>query len=194
MGLGCGVASCLVKPGQNLVFYEINPQVVEVAENPFFFTYIYEARKRKSDIKVVTGDARISIQRAPNGAYRLIVGDAFSGSSIPTHLVTVEALQMYLRKLRPNGVLAFNVTGYFDLKQVLSRAASELGLQALTIREYDRTSNERDYIEWVMLVRNSRFADTLRKQGWTDVKRYSNFRLWTDDYSNPLKVLKEHFS
>lgn len=194
MGLGCGVASCLAKPGEQVVFYEINPQVVEVAENPFFFTYIYEARKHKADIKVVTGDARISIQHAPNGAYRLIVADAFSGSSIPTHLVTVEALQMYLKKLRPNGVLAFNVTGYFDLKQVLSRAASELDLQALTIREYDRTSNERDYIEWVMLVRSSSFADTLRKKGWADVKRDSNFRLWTDDYSNPLKVLKERFS
>ncbi|MBX3077133.1 fused MFS/spermidine synthase [Candidatus Obscuribacterales bacterium] len=194
MGLGCGVAACLAKAGQKLVFYEINPQVVEVAENPFFFTYIYEARKRKADIKVVTGDARISLQGANYGAYRLIIGDAFSGSFIPTHLLTVEALRMYLKKLHPNGVMAFNVTGYFDLKRVLVRAAAELGLSALTIREYDRTSDERDYIEWVMLVKSATFAESLRKQGWVDVKPENDFQLWTDDYSNPLKVLKERFS
>jgi hypothetical protein len=194
MGLGCGVAACLAKADQKLIFYEINPQVVEIAENPFFFTYIYEARKRKAEVKVVVGDARVSMQHATDGQYRLIIGDAFSGSFIPTHLLTVEAIQMYLRKLHPNGVLAFNVTGYFDLKRVLSRAAAALGLRALTIREYDRTSDERDYIEWVMLVRSTTFAEKMRNQGWVDVKQEPDFRLWTDDYSNPLKVLKERFS
>jgi hypothetical protein len=194
MGLGCGVAAALVKTGQRLVFYEINPQVEEIAANPFFFTYIYEAKKRDAKIRVVTGDARVSIQREAANTYRMIIGDAFNASSIPTHLVTKEAIEIYLRKLRQEGVLAFNTTGYYDLRPVLSRAASELGLHALTIREYDRTSRERDYIEWIVLARDARLAQWLQMQGWKPLKSNPNFRLWTDDYSNPLKVMKNRFS
>lgn len=194
MGLGTGVASALAKPGQTVAFFEINPQVVEIARNPFFFTYLYEARKRKVNLRIIKGDARTSIQKEPSGFYQLIIGDAFNSSSIPSHLITRDAIQIYLRKLKPGGALAFNTTGYFDLKPVLAKAAEELNLRALTIREYDRDSDSKYFIEWVVLTPEVVVAKHLESDGWKVLSSDPGFRLWTDDYANPLGVLRERFT
>lgn len=194
MGLGTGVASALAKPGQTVTFFEINPQVVEIARNPFFFTYLYEAQKRKVNLRVIKGDARTSIQKEPNDCYQLIIGDAFNSSSIPTHLVTREAIQIYLRKLKPGGALAFNTTGYYDLKPVLAKAADELKLRAMIIREYDRDSDSKYFIEWVVLTPEVVVAKHLESDGWMAITSVPGFPLWTDDYANPLGVLKKRFT
>lgn len=198
MGLGAGTASSLAKPGQTLVFYEINPQVVELAENPFYFTFLLQARNRKVDLRTVIGDGRLEIQRAPYKFYKLIIADVYSSSAIPTHMLTREAIEIYLQKLTADGALAFNVTnGYYNLKPVLARAASELGLTALTAQEADRSVNDQEpsAIDWVMFSRDEKLLDSLKQKGWQPLAPADpKFRLWTDDYCNPLGVLEAQFS
>jgi len=194
IGLGCGVGATVAKSGQSIVFYEINPQVVQIASNPFFFTYLYDAKKRGVDVKIVTGDGRLGIQQAPYNYYQLIVQDAYNSSSIPTHLITKEALETYLKKLKSGGAIAFNLNSYYDLKPVLGKAAKELGLSAVIAREFDQTSSTGDSIEWVVLSKNKQLVEDLRTSGWKTLEFDPRFRLWTDGYSNPLEVLKSKFS
>ncbi|MBK9142801.1 MAG: hypothetical protein IPM23_09920 [Candidatus Melainabacteria bacterium] len=197
LGLGCGTLASYAFRGQTAIFYELDNAVIDIAEDPFYFTYLYQARKRGVDLKVVSGDGRLQLGKAPYDFFKLIVLDAFSSDSIPTHLLTREAASMYLTKLKKDGLLAFQITNnYYDLKPVLARLARELGLKALF--RTDTASSEdlgRYPTEWVVLYRgNSREAERLSTMGWEPVPETPGFELWTDDYCSILKALIVPFS
>ena len=105
IGLGAGVMACYHQPHQRFTFYEIDPTVLHIAQNRRYFTYLSDCGPA---VRVVLGDARLSLRNAPAHSYGMMVLDAFSGDSIPTHLLTREALALYLSKLAPNGVLGLS--------------------------------------------------------------------------------------
>lgn len=197
LGLGCGTLASYASPGQTAIFYELDNSVIDIAEDPFYFTYLYQARERGVDLKVVAGDGRLQLARAPYDYFKLIVLDAFSSDSIPTHLLTREAASMYLTKLKKDGALAFQITNnYYDLKPVLARLARELRLKALSRR--DTTASEdlgRYPTEWVVLYRaGASSAEMLSGMGWEPLTETPGFELWTDDYCSVLKALIAPFS
>src|SRR5262249_9899173 len=128
IGLGAGSVSTYARPGQSWTFYEINPAVPRLAHDPMYFTYLDDVQKRGADVQVVLGDARLSIA-AGTKTHDLLIVDAFSSDAIPVHLLTREALQIYLAKLSPHGLIAFHVTNHYaDLTRVLADLARDFGM------------------------------------------------------------------
>ncbi len=187
IGLGCGMMVRLAKPGQKVDFYEINPQVIELASNPFYFSYLYRAKHSDVKVRLICGDGRMEMQKAPYGYYQLIFSEAYSGSSIPSHLITKEAIAMYLDKLTADGVIVFNIGHqYYDMWPVFQKAASALNVDAFELRGYYDDVNEFD---WMVLTRNPKVIELLKKDGYKRPPLSPNFRLWTDDYCSPVKLL-----
>ena len=120
LGLGCGTLAAYGMPSDIIRIYEINPLVVHIAQTQF--TYLKDTAARK---EIVMGDGRLSLEREPSQQFDLLVMDAFSGDSVPVHLVTREAFRTYFRHLKPGGILAVNITNrYLDLTPVMERAAT----------------------------------------------------------------------
>jgi hypothetical protein len=133
VGLGTGAIACHGVLGERWRYFEIDPAVVRIARDPRFFTYL---RDCPPEVDVVLGDARLTLAREPAGAYELIVLDAFSSDAIPIHLMTREAVSLYLEKLGPGGLLAFHISNrHMDLEPVLARLAESLGRPALVTRQ-----------------------------------------------------------
>ena len=142
------------------------------------------------------GDARLRLAGAPDGAYDVIVLDAFSSDAIPAHLVTREALQLYLSKLRPGGIVAYHISNrYIDLRPVLSELARDARLAGLVgsdvgISPSDRAAMKSGSI-WVLLARRATdFAALARKSQWKPLDPRADVRVWTDDYSDVLSVFR----
>jgi spermidine synthase len=192
IGLGAGSLACYGKAGQEFVFYELDPVVERIARNPRLFTYLRDCPPKAS---VMIGDARVALARAPDQHYGLIVLDAFSSDAIPIHLLTREALQLYLSKLEAQGVLLFHISNrYFDLAVVLGKLASRLNLAALIQRDVQVTEAEQASGKspsiWVLMAREKQtvapFAADTR---WQPLVGELKADLWTDDYSNVVRVL-----
>ncbi len=190
IGLGTGTLAAYGQPGQKITFYEINPVVVRLARDPRWFSYLADSRAR---IAVVLGDARLTLSGAPPRRYDLLVLDAFSSDAIPMHLLTREALRLYLDKLSDGGVVAMHITNrYLNLAPILARLAQDAGL-ACRDRSHDTSNTPEDYAShWVMM---SRRADALKEltagEGWNDTLPRPRTPLWTDDFSNILSALGE---
>jgi hypothetical protein len=184
VGLGVGTLAAYGRAGDSIRIYEINDQVIEIAREEF--TYL---RDSAAAVVTVLGDARLSLEREPNQNFDVLVIDAFSGDSIPTHLLTLEAIEAYVRHLKPDGVLAVHITNNtLDLRPVMASAAARTGRVAV-IDEYSR--RDADWYcrtsDWVFLATQERAA-TLPAQERLDAD--PGFRPWTDDYSNLLLILK----
>ena len=122
--LGAGALACYAKDQQNWTLYEIDPLVVDIASNPAYFSYLSQCAHNAT---MRVGDARLSLEKEPDQHFDLLVMDAFSSDSVPTHLLTKEALELYFKKLKPNGILAFHMTNrHLSLKKVLSIHAEAL--------------------------------------------------------------------
>ncbi len=191
VGLGTGTTACYSRPGERWTYFEIDPLVVSIARAPQLFTYL---RDCQPDVRIVMGDARRSIAAAPDSSYDLIVLDAFSSDAIPVHLMTREALQIYVRKLRPGGIIAFHISNRFlDLRPVLEELARDARLAGATIdRDVTDEQKKRLYYgsRWVALARKAATLAPLVRQAEWDVLPPSNtLRLWTDDYSDVLSVM-----
>jgi hypothetical protein len=193
IGLGAGVMASYQQPGRNLTFYEIDPVVVHIARDRQYFTYLSSCAP---NARIVLGDARLELRKAIDHEYGTIVLDAFSGDSVPTHLLTREALELYLQKLAPNGVLAFHISNrYLELHGVLAALARDAGLVAMRNDDAAKTSEEaRQGIFaswWVVMARQ---ADDLNPLGfnlrWKTLEEPPNMPVWTDDYSNIVSILK----
>lgn len=191
IGLGSGAAASHARPGQHFTFFEIDPLVKQIAMDERFFTYLRDCPGR-SDI--VLGDARIQLENVPDGQFDLLVLDAFSSDSIPTHLLTREALQLYLRKLSDRGVLLFHISNlYMHLEPVVSNAAAEEGLTCLhqlheITREAHRTGVRAS--EYVVIARRAEHLRGLRTDDrWRPAQSDPSIRVWTDSYSNLTDVL-----
>jgi hypothetical protein len=129
VGLGAGAMACYLQPGESLTYYEIDPTVKRIASDPRYFTFLSQCAPAA---QIVLGDARLKLRGAADGSYDLIVLDAFSGDTIPMHLITREALALYMRKLAPGGMLAFHISNlYLDLAPTLGALAHDAGLVCL---------------------------------------------------------------
>ncbi len=193
VGLGTGALACYAHAPRELTYYEIDPSVRRIAENPNYFTFL---RDCSPQVHVVLGDARMSLQSAPDHQYGMMVIDAFSGDSIPVHLVTREALQLYLRKLTPDGVLVFHITNlYLNLRPVIGALAADAGLTALIGDDSGVSEAEikkgRYPSVWVVAAHNSRDLGTLAHDArWKPLTVKPGARVWTDDFSSVLSIVK----
>jgi hypothetical protein len=192
VGLGTGSLSCYRQPGQNWSYYEIDPTVIETALNARHFTFV---KSCAPDSRMVLGDARLSLKGEPGGRYDLLVLDAFSSDAIPIHLLTREAFGIYFDKLREDGVLFVHFSNrHLDLTPVLANAAAAVGVEAV-LQGFVPTRDEvKDWIVgavWMALSRNQGVISRLKSEkGWQQVKPDLSIPLWSDDYSNILRVLK----
>ena len=186
IGLGTGTLACQRRPGDTMTYYEINPNIVRVARDPKLFRFMSECAP---DVPIVVGDARLRLADAPDGSYDLIFVDAFLGAAIPIHLLTREAMALYLRKLKPDGIVAMHVSNYH--LELASVAAGIAEANHVIARVYDGGDVEEDWDQqhWVPRVaaiarREADFGALAKSQFWPIRKRDPNQRVWTDDYSN----------
>jgi SAM-dependent methyltransferase len=182
LGLGTGTLAAYARAGDEWTFYEIDPAVVRIARDRRFFTYLSDCAAR---VEVVPGDARISLARAPAGHYSLIVLDVFSSDAIPVHLLTREAMRLYVSKLAPDGILLMNVASrYLDLRPVVAALAEDAGLRATLLRDVPSSRPWRTRTRWVALSRAGTAFDG------EPLVRAAGAPLWTDNYSNVLGVIE----
>jgi spermidine synthase len=133
-GLGSGTLATYSAPGQQWDFYDIDPSIVSIASNPQLFTFL--SKCTRGSYRVILGDARLKLQEAPQGYYGLIVMDAFSSDSVPAHLLTIQALELYLAKLTPEGVLAFHISNrHLNLEPLLAGLSRRAGLSAYIVNK-----------------------------------------------------------
>jgi len=188
IGLGAGSIAVYANKGDTYRFYDINPAVIEVASQ--WFTYLQDARDKGAKVDTVLGDARLSLEREAPQNFDVIAVDAFSGDSIPVHLITVEAFTEYLRHLQPRGVIAFHVSNRFlDLKPVLLAIAEKHHLEYAFVHETGEGGGTTS--DWVLITRDKTFI--YRKdvaESTEPVAPQPDWRLWTDDYNNLVQVFK----
>jgi hypothetical protein len=193
IGLGAGSLACYKQPDQRWTFYEIDPSVVRIARDPHYFTYL---RDCAPDAGILLGDARLSLVGAPEHGYDLIVLDAYSSDSIPVHLITREALALYVRKLAPGGVLAFHISNlYLDLKPALGNLAADAGLASmsrddLVLNAEDQASGKTGS-QWAIMGRSvSDLGASAGDTRWQPLAQQTSTPVWTDDYSSLLSVFR----
>lgn len=179
IGLGTGTVATYCGKGSSIRFYEINPQVITVAEN--YFTYLSNAKKNGCNVEIVQGDGRTSLtnelKKDRKNNFDVLIVDAFTGDTIPTHLLTEEAIDLYLSNLSEEGVIAVHVSNkYLDLAPVLK---SEASIKKLYFQLVEKMG-----ASWVILSR-SIFGSESFLPGVSTVKP------WTDDYSNLFQVLRK---
>jgi hypothetical protein len=191
IGLGAGTVACQARPGDSYTFYEIDPLVARIAADPALFSYLRDCPARTG---VVLGDARISLSRRPDARYGVILLDAFSSDVVPVHLLTRQAVRLYQARLRPGGLIAFNITSrYLDLEPVVGRVAGALGLTCRS-REDDNADAGQYPLgkfasHWVALAASPADLGPLgADQRWLPCRTGSG-RVWTDDYANVLGAL-----
>lgn len=187
LGLGAGTIAAYSRFGDVYRFYELNPEVPRIAKN--YFWYLENA---EGAVEIVLGDGRLSMERESPQQYDLLVMDAFSSDSIPVHLLTKEAMQLYFRHLKPDGVLAVHISNrYVDLKPVLEREAALLGKAALLVETEDSDDGRCFGTTWVMMANSPEiFARDPFRKGGQPLEKAEHMRPWTDDYSNLFRVIK----
>lgn len=196
IGLGIGVTACYQRDDRFYDFYEIDPLIARIAENRDLFTYLSDCG---SPYEILLGDGRLRIQDRDDGIYDLILMDAFSSDNIPVHLLTLEAIETFMAKLKPDGIIAFHISNNFlDLEPVLAAAADHLGVKHIAkigIPENDYIDGLPYYISHYIVFLPESFDTTfLEEQFWSPGQRHDGYKLWTDNYSNIFKVLGQKSS
>jgi SAM-dependent methyltransferase len=194
-GLGIGTVAAYAEPGQQFVFFEIDPEVVRIARRPDWFTFLADCR---GDVRVVVDDARLALAREPDSSFDLLVIDAFTGDSVPTHLLTREALALYGRTLAPDGVVAFHVSNrYLDFVPIVERLAADGGWLALRGLDGDVPAElARSPSEWIALSRSLEVARAIDASRTSDRWRWQPCseppagRPWTDDHTAVAEAVR----
>jgi hypothetical protein len=193
VGLGVGSIASYSKSGHHFVFYEIDPDVEMIARNENYFTFLTDS---KGSYDIILGDGRLTMARAPERGYGMIILDAFSSDAIPVHLLTKEALMLYASKLEAHGIIVFHISNnYLNLETLLANLAKELDLECLV--KYD-TPAERveqyrgkypsDYV--VMGKFDPLTEKSLINAGWLKAATGQSELIWTDKYSNIISLFK----
>jgi predicted O-methyltransferase YrrM len=187
IGLGAGTLAAYARPGDHYTFYEINPDVIRIAQSEFTFL-----RNCSAPVDVIPGDARLSLERGPSRQFDLLAVDAFSGDVVPVHLLTREAFRLYWSHLKPDGVLAIHISSrYLSLGPVVTTAAAENQKQARVVSyggdpEWNEASSD-----WVLVTsRPGFFTWTNALAGARHIPLRTGLRPWTDDYSSLYRVLR----
>jgi hypothetical protein len=186
IGLGAGTLTCQQRPGEDWKFFEIDQSMIDTAADPKYFTFI---RDCYPDIKPVLGDARLTFAKEPDGVYDLIVVDAYSSDAIPIHLATREAMEIYKRKLAPQGMVLMHVSNrHLELSSVVVGIASANGLKSWVFSE--DANRDGEYIFSTTVVISARDEEDIGRLAtddkWTLTEPKADRRVWTDDYSNIL--------
>jgi hypothetical protein len=187
IGLGIGTVATYGRAGDSYTFYEINPLVEKVAGQQFTFL-----RDSPAKINIILGDARLSLEREQPQNYDVLIVDAFSGDSIPVHLLTRQAFQLYFRNLKPDGVLAVHVSNqYLNLEPVVAAAAGALGKEAVIVNHEVDASEGVYPSTWILLgSRNGFLAQSAIERAGEILPTTPASSLWTDNYSSLWRVLK----
>jgi len=185
IGLGAGSLAAYAERGDVFRFYEINPLVEKLARSEFFF--LTECRGRA---EVILGDGRLSLEREHGQQYDMFVVDAFSGDSIPVHLLTTQALELYFRHLKPNGILALHITNtHLDLAPVVDTITRKLGKHAVMITN-DRDGDREIYSSTWALISSKPLTTPAIEDAAEELPHRPELRPWTDDYNNLFQILK----
>ena len=191
IGLGAGVIGGWMRPGDSLVFYEISPRVVDIARREF--TYLSDTAARA---ELVMCDGRLSLEREPPRGYDVLGIDAFSGDSIPMHLITREAMAIYVKHIKPDGVIVFQATNRFiDLLPVVKRLASEFGMEAVNVSDSPESEEGPEYwyssTDQIIVTRNKRLLEYPLIADVADViEDRADLPTFTDSHHNLLRILK----
>jgi hypothetical protein len=187
IGLGAGTLAAYGKTSDYFRFYEINPQVVTVARTSF--SYLQDSPAR---IEVVLGDARLSLQSEAAQQFDVLAVDAFSGDAIPVHLLTREAFALYMRHLKPEGVLAVHTSNtYLNLPPVVQLLAADAGCETRLVTNDDEHRKLIDSSDWVLVTRSRRFLDELDSSLMSEpISVPADLRVWTDDFNNLFQILR----
>ena len=191
IGLGVGAMAAYSKPDQEWTFYEINPDVINLARNSQYFTYLQNCAS--GSLNIVEGDARLNLRNAQPGQYGLIVLDAFSSDAIPVHLVTQQALDLYLSKLTEGGILAFHISNRsLNLKPILADLAASRKLLCIGFDDLKPSSLEgKDPSQWVVMARSAPEISNLSiNSQWQPLNGRADGRVWTDDFSNIVRAIR----
>lgn len=186
-GLGVGSIAGFARWGDYYKFYEINPLVVSLAKSEFYYITSTPAK-----VDVMLGDARLSLEREDQQNFDVLAIDCFSGDSIPVHLLTRQAFELYFRNLKPQGILAVHVSNrYLELKPVVRRIAADLGKATFDVESFEDDEGNCFSSTWVLVASTPRLFEHKVFQGLGQPVQVA-FRtpLWTDDYSSLLSVLK----
>ncbi len=192
VGLGVGTIAALADNNDEIRFYEINPKVIEVSQS--FFTFLTDTKARW---KSVLGDARISMQEEIQGgqvqAFDVLAVDAFSGDSVPVHLLTLESFELYWKHLKDDGVLAVHISNrHLDLTEVVRLAGEKLDKQVIKISSEENEETLTKPATWILLSNNEEFLQSARvkERSSQDIQTGRNISMWTDDYSNLFELIK----
>jgi SAM-dependent methyltransferase len=190
IGLGAGTIAAYGRAGDVYKFYEINPEVVGIARSQFTFLGDSGAK-----IEIALGDARLTLEREPPQRFDVLAVDAFSSDAIPVHLITREALAVYLRNVADDGIVAFHVSNRFlQLIPVVARIAKENGARAVLIRDDpdDDEDSRRSRTDWVLVSKDPKALERpeIVSAGAEPPEQRPEWRTWTDDYSNLVQILK----
>jgi hypothetical protein len=190
IGLGIGTLAAYAEEGDVVRMYEINPQIEDIALNQF--TYLADS---PSEEKIMLGDARIVLEQelvqGENQQFDILFVDAFSGDSIPIHLLTREAFEVYFKHLKEDGILAVHITNlHLDLSDPVRTLAKEFGMANVQI-EHDPVLGNANYSRWIMITNNQTVLRNIREGNFHTPWASESFReiLWTDDYSNLFQVI-----
>ena len=195
VGLGTGSITAYSRENRLWDIFEIDPAVERIARNPELFTYLKQCAE---NCRVTLGDGRLQLEAAEDDRYELIILDAYTSSAIPVHLLTREAIQIYLDKLRPEGIIAFHISNrHLTLEPALTQAANELGL--ITRVRIDQMEEDNPYYdlranssEWLIMSRSeSAIRELAFDPQWMEFSPQDHIRTWTDDYANVLETF--HF-
>jgi spermidine synthase len=210
MGLGAGTLASYAREGDRFQFYEIDPDVIRITRDDGYFSYLAESL---ASIEIVPGDARLSLEAqlrevGPQN-FDLLIMDAFSSDSVPVHLVTLEAMQLYLQHLKPDGVLVVHISNVnLDLGPLVFRLADEIGMHAMRIRNLPFPRRVQSSADWMILSRDADYFESFeplaeRVRAMLHVKPVAltlsyahdvdlaEAPLWTDDYSDLFSVLRK---
>jgi hypothetical protein len=208
IGLGTGTIAAHGRRGDYYTFYEINSQVKKLSEGQSpakddwgedrrpingYFTYLKDLEARGGKYDVAMGDARLSLERQPSQQFDVLAIDAFTSDAIPVHLLTKEAMDIYQRHLKPDGVLAIHISNrYLDLRPVVWALAELNGYKTALIESDNDDQNLVGIASWVLVTKNEGFLDDSQvyRATTTEFKKRPPNRLWTDDYSNLFQILE----
>ncbi|MDD3019575.1 MAG: hypothetical protein PHX61_01180 [Alphaproteobacteria bacterium] len=191
LGLGTGSVSCLLRSQDHIQFFEIDPDIIRIASNPDIFSYLHDCPPKYD---LTQGDARLKIRDFADGSYDLMLVDVFSSDNIPLHLITKQAVELYLSKIKENGIVVFHITSrYFELEPELAIITSSLNVPAFSKMSLsgnvDGTEYQFFHTMSVAMTFNEDYIKTLDTQGWTRLNTNDQRIAWSDDFANPLRAM-----
>jgi hypothetical protein len=194
VGLGAGSMACYARPGEAWSFYEIDPIVARIARDPSRFTFLSRCQP---DARIILGDARLTLAKEPVAGFDYLIIDAFSSDAVPVHLLTVEAVKLYLGKLAPNGILAMHVSNrHLDLIHVVAAVTREIpGIHTLLADDGVRDEGfDRATSHVVFITKSAAAMQPVRVFPFMEPMPATKTRAWTDDYSDILGAIlrKQH--